>query len=75
MNYPLQLPDSYDDEIKKYKGNVSINQFILTCVAEKLSALKTGDYLEKRAGQGSREHGLAMLDRVADISPEEKDAL
>lgn len=75
MNYALRLPDYYDEEIKKYKGNVSINQFILTCVAEKLSALKTSDYLEKRAANGSREHALSMLENVADVEPEAGDGL
>ena len=73
MNYALRLPDYYDEEIKKYKGNVSINQFILSCVAEKLSALKTCEYMEQRAAKGSRKHALEMLDKVADVEPEERD--
>jgi hypothetical protein len=33
---------------------VENNQFITTALAEKISALITGEYLEKRAKRGSR---------------------
>ncbi len=61
MNYALRLPSYYEDDIKFLKGNASINQFIVNAIAEKISALKTVDELEKRAKKGSREHALKML--------------
>ena len=41
--------------------DVSINQFIATAVAEKMSALLTLDYLEVRAQRGSRSHFRSVL--------------
>ena len=41
-----------------------MNQFIATAVIEKLSLLKTVDYLEQRAKNSSREEGLEILSKV-----------
>ncbi|SMM99791.1 hypothetical protein SPONL_892 [uncultured Candidatus Thioglobus sp.] len=75
MNYALRVPDYYKDEIKALKGEVSINQFIVNAVAEKISALKTSDYLTKRAASGSISHIQKLLNQVPDIEPEECDRL
>ena len=66
MNFALRIPDYYKEEILKLKGDASINQFIVNAVAEKISALKTEEYLQERANRGSRKHALEMLDRVTD---------
>jgi len=50
-----------------------MNQFIATATAEKLTALKTYDYLEEKASQGSAAHLSALLKRVLDRNPEEYD--
>jgi hypothetical protein len=47
--------------------DVSINQFIATAVAEKMSALLTLDYLEQRAKRGSQDHFRSVLRRVSDV--------
>lgn len=57
------------------KGEISINQFIVNAIAEKLSALKTEEYLQERANLGSRQHGLTILDKVPDIEPDEQDRI
>lgn len=71
----IRLPDSIHQEIRKLakQDNVSINQFIVSAVTEKMAAFKTLDYLEKRAQHGSREKFLAALDKVPGIEPEERD--
>ncbi len=38
------------------KGDVSINQFIVNALVEKISALRTETYLQERASRGSRQH-------------------
>jgi hypothetical protein len=48
---------------------VSINQFIATAVAMKMSALLTGDYLEERAQRGIRAHLQSVPRRVPDAPP------
>ncbi|MGE4502097.1 MAG: CopG family transcriptional regulator [Thiomicrospira sp.] len=75
MNYALRLPDYYKKEIENLKGDVSINQFIVNAVAEKIASLKTEDYLMQRAKSGSRAHALNLLNQVSDSPAEKQDQL
>lgn len=75
MNYALRLPDYYKKEIENLKGEISINQFIVTAVAEKIASLKTEDYLMQRAERGSRAHALSLLNQVSDVPAEKQDQL
>jgi hypothetical protein len=61
--------------MKMCVGDVSINQFIVNALAERISALKTEAYLQERAARGSREHALSVLDKVADVPADEVDRL
>ena len=73
----LRLPSSLHRGVKELaeREGVSMNQIIATAVAEKLSALMTEDYLEERAARGSRERFEAVLGKVPDVEPEERDRL
>ena len=67
----LRLPESLHErarELAKQEG-VSINQLVATALAEKVSALDTVEYLEDRAGRGSREAFLNALSRVPTAPP------
>jgi len=75
MNFALRIPDYYKEEIETLKGNVSINQFIVNALAEKIATLKTVDYLEERAKRGSSKHGLNVLNKVSDRESMEEDKL
>jgi len=75
MNFALRIPDYYKSDIESLKGNVSINQFIINALAEKISSLKTLDYLEQRANNTSVDNMLNILDKVQDIEPLEDDRL
>ena len=60
--YPLRLPNSIKAEVERLakEDGVSINQFIATAVAEKLSAMRTADFFaERKAGAD-----LAAFDRI-----------
>lgn len=73
----LTLPDSIQrrvEELAKRDG-VSVDQFVATAVAEKLSALATVDYLAERAKRGSRDKFEAVLAKVPDREPEPHDRL
>ena len=50
-NYALRLPASLKRAIEKVarEDRTTLNQFIVSAVAEKLAALKTADYFAKRA--------------------------
>jgi len=69
MNFALRIPDYYKKDIDNLKGNVSINQFIVNALAEKISSLKTLDYLEERANNTSVDNMLNLLGKVQDIEP------
>ncbi len=73
----LRLPNSLHRGVKELakREGVSMNQVISTAVAEKLSALMTVEYLEERAERGSRETYEAVLRKVPDVEPEERDRL
>ena len=67
----LQLPESvhsYLKEIAQREG-LTVDQFISTAVTEKISALKTEDYLAQRAKQARRGALKEVLDRVPDREP------
>jgi hypothetical protein len=59
-------------ELAKREG-ISINQFVSTALAEKLSALMAQEYLEARARRGSRKKFERVLSKVAEAEPEPYD--
>jgi predicted DsbA family dithiol-disulfide isomerase len=73
----LRLPDSLHKQIRELanEDGISINQFISTAAAEKLAALMTVEYLEKRAKRGNREKFEAALAKLPDVEPEDYDKL
>lgn len=68
----LRLPDSLHDRARvlSKRDRVSINQFVATAVAEKISALETEEYLAKRAARGSRGKFEAALAQIPDREPD-----
>lgn len=73
----LRLPDSLHKQVKELAAQegISINQFVATAVAEKMSALMTEDYLRERARRGSRAKYEAALAQVPDVEADEHDRL
>lgn len=73
----LRLPNSLHQRIKDFseKEGVSINQFISSAVAEKMSAITTEDYLKERASRGSAARMKEILGKVPDRAPIPEDAL
>lgn len=76
-NLSLRLPESLHKQVKELakKEGVSINQFVTTALAEKLSALMTQDYLEARVQRGDRGVFERVLEKVPDVEPEAQDRL
>jgi hypothetical protein len=62
----LRLPESLHKQVRELakKEGVSINQFIATAVAEKMSALLTEEYLDARAKRGNRRKFERVLGKV-----------
>lgn len=71
----LRLPNSIHDRARvlSKRDQVSINQFVATAVAEKISAMETENYLTERAERASREKFDAALAQVPDREPDEHD--
>ena len=73
----LRLPDSIHRHIREIakKEGVSINQFISSAVAEKVSALMTVEYLKERAKRAKKSDFKKILDNVPDRKPLSGDEL
>ena len=73
----LRLPNSLHKHVRELakKENISINQFIATALAEKMSALMAIEYIEERANRASRLKFEQALSKVRDVPPVEGDEL
>jgi len=73
----LRLPNSLHEQIRQIarREGISINQFIASAAAEKMAALLTEQYIEKRAKKASRKKFQAVLNKVPDIPPENHDRM
>lgn len=70
-NFALRLQPSLMAEARKVAEaeGVAVNQLINVAVAEKLSALRTGEYFAERAKRGSVPRALRVLRRLGAGNP------
>lgn len=73
----LRLPESLHRQARELaeREKISINQLIATALAEKMSALLTGEYLAARAARGSRKRYERVLRKVGPAAPDAGDEL
>jgi hypothetical protein len=73
----IDMPDYLKSAIKDICENekISLNQFVLNALSEKVSALQTLDIIEKRAEKASKEAFLEALSQVPDKEPMKGDVL
>ncbi len=74
-NYALRLPISLKagaEQVARADGS-TLNQFIVSAVAEKLAALTTANYFKERAARGDLDQALALLNRAGGQAPEAGD--
>jgi len=73
----VRLPKSLHEQLRELakEEGISVNQFVMLAVAEKIAAISTIEYLEKRAERGNRERFLEILNKAPDVEPEEFDRL
>ena len=71
----VRFPDSVHDAVKTYarEGDVSINQFIISAVIEKINDLDDEKYIEKRAVGGNEEKYLNVLKKAPHVEPGQDD--
>jgi hypothetical protein len=76
-NYTLRVPESlfsYARQVAESE-HVSMNQFFVTAIAEKVSALRTETYFKERQARGDLTGFDAWLAASPDVPPEPRDAL
>jgi len=74
--YPLRLAHSIKAEVERLakQDGISINRFIATAVAEKLSAMRTAEFFAERRGRAdfSAFDRLMRRDRGEEPGPDDK---
>lgn len=73
----VRIPKSLHNQVRELaeEEGVSMNQFVMLALAEKVAALQAIGYLEERAKRGSREKLLAVLAKAPDVEPEDYDGI
>lgn len=76
-NYALRIPDSLFEFAKKCAkdDNVSLNQFIVLALAEKVSALKTTEFFAARIARARPDRLEKILAKTQDHPPVPGDEL
>jgi len=71
----VRIPKSLHEQVRELAKDegISLNQFVMLALAEKVATLQAVDYLEQRAARGSREQLLAILAKAPDVEPEPYD--
>ncbi len=73
LRIPTYLKKAVDDVCMDEQ--ISINQFVLNAIFEKIFALQTFDIVEQRAKKGNEEEFLKILSKVPSNEPAENDKL
>ncbi|MGC3986368.1 MAG: hypothetical protein QM777_17515 [Pseudorhodoferax sp.] len=76
-NYALRVPESLFEYARQVaeEEKVSMNQFFVTAIAEKVSALKTESYFRERLARGDDIGFDAWLQASPDAPPQAGDTL
>ena len=76
-NYALRVPESLLNYARQVAGeeSVSMNQFFVTAIAEKVSALKTQAYFKARHEAGDLKDFDSWLSSSPDVAPDPGDTL
>lgn len=77
VTYPLRLPASLKMAVREVarQDGTSINQFVNTAVAEKLSAMRTAEFLAERGAEADVEAALRILRRSGGQPPDDDDRM
>ncbi|NET74162.1 MAG: toxin-antitoxin system HicB family antitoxin [Sphaerospermopsis sp. SIO1G2] len=73
----LRLPKTMHEQVKELASEegISINQFVLLALSEKIAVLQASQYLEQRAKRSGPQHLLDILAAAPDVEPEPHDRL
>jgi HicB family len=70
-NFALRLPPSLMEDVKAIASNdsVSINQFVVQAVAERVAVMRDRGYLAQRAARAKPGDFLRILEMAGDDTP------
>lgn len=74
-NYALRLPESLKSAAKRIaaEDDTTMNQFFVVAIAEKISAMETARFSEKRAALTTAQAADAAWDKVGTQAPMDND--
>lgn len=77
QTYPLRLPRSLKEAVARIsrEDGTSINQFVATAVAEKVSALQTATYFTERKARANFKAFDKIMKRKSGAPPREGDEM
>ena len=66
-NYALRLPESLKQAVKRIAAtdDTTMNQFFVVAIAEKISAMETARFFEKRAESANTPAAQAAWDKIS----------
>ncbi len=75
--FPLRIPDHVMSQARTAadEEKVSINQLLLSFIAEGIGHRRALQSMRERAKRGNVEAALAVLDMVPDVAPDEGDEM
>lgn len=75
--YPLRLPSSLKMAVREIsqEDGTSINQFVATAVAEKITAMRTAEFFAERAEEADIQAARQLLKRSGGEPPHPSDRL
>ena len=77
-NFALRLPESIYDDLKSVakREGVSINQYIMCAVSERVTLSKVSNRLKRKTNKLTTDEFVSFLDKnVPDASPDDRDIL
>ncbi len=74
--YALRLPESLKQAAKRIAAadDTTMNQFFVVAIAEKISAMETAQFFEKRAASSTAQAAQTAWDKVGSKDPIPADA-
>ena len=75
--YPLRLPSSLKMAVREIsrEDGTSINQFVATAVAEKITAMRTAEFFAERSDEADIQAARRLLKRSSGEPPHASDRL
>lgn len=75
--YPLRLPSSVKAEVERRakREGISINQFVVTAVAEKLAAMNTAEFFAERRARADYDAFDRLMRRRGGEPPRTEDEI